>query len=877
MIDRRKLLQSAAGMTFGLAGGTTTSTGASNAAEKSPSPVRQAIVEGTADTASYAVSDARQFNGQYFGEYLDWISFPMGGMGAGMACLDGTGGLSKVSVRHRPELATEGQLFAALWLKYRKWAKVLEGSVPKWKLGRRFSSINGYPRFDRATFEARFPFATVSLKDSEFPVEVELVGWSPFIPGDADSASLPTFGLEYNIKNNSTKNVEGIFSFNSANFLAQASGRRPPVANDRPDRILPCPRGFILYGAGAPDQPTDKASFAIWTNSQNAIVDHGWKFDSFEEFWRDFAQGKCTARPPITDHSAGGASIMIPVQIPAGKQQLVSIRAAWYVPNSSVYFPETGFINHERPPFPKPSECYKPWYAGKFADVEAVIAHWDNVYDDLEDRSKKFSGALFDSTLPPEVTEAISANLSILKSTTVLRQEDGRLWGREGSEEGTYDQSGIAGTTTHVWNFAQSIPHLFPELERGLREVEVTVCQNDKGEQNCRVPLPIRKIDQYLFPGGPAVDGQLGGIVKVYREWRISGDTGWVRKLWPFVRVSSDWCIKTWDPNQTGLLDEPHLTTFDKNFWGTDSYSLSLYIAALTVAISIGHALRENTSAYAKILKRAEKQLTAHLFNGEYFIQNVRWKGLVAQFSDAAKTLGADGYYAEFYDSTPEMRSAVEQDGPPGQYGEGCFSAGLMGFWLASTAGLAVEFDRDKVEKHLSAVYRYNFQDRSRDHSTQVGFPGEVGANESGLLSCTWPRGKRPLMPMIYSDGVFSGIEYSCASQMIAAGMVQEGLALVRAVRTRYDGRARNPFAEIEAGYWYARAMSSYSLLQALSGARFDNIEKTLYLHPIIKGDFRCFFAAAEGFGTVGVREGKPFVEVKSGKIPYTRIDYRPA
>ena len=54
----------------------------------------------------------------------------------------------------------------------------------------------------------------------------------------------------------------------------------------------------------------------------------------------------------------------------------------------------------------------------------------------------------------------------------------------------------------------------------------------------------------------PAADGQLGGIVKVYRDWRISGDTDWLRSLWPKVKASLNYCIEHWDPRHTGVLDQ---------------------------------------------------------------------------------------------------------------------------------------------------------------------------------------------------------------------------------------------------------------------------------------------------------------------------------
>ncbi len=85
----------------------------------------------------------------------------------------------------------------------------------------------------------------------------------------------------------------------------------------------------------------------------------------------------------------------------------------------------------------------------------------------------------------------------------------------------------------------------------------------------------------------------------------------------------------------------------------------------------------------------------------------------------------------------------------------------------------------------------------------------------------------------------------------------------------------RNPFNEYECGHWYARAMASYALLQGLSGARYDAVEKVLYLNPPARGDFRCFLSTATGYGTVGVKGGKPFVEVKAGSIEVREVRRR--
>ncbi len=133
-----------------------------------------------------------------------------------------------------------------------------------------------------------------------------------------------------------------------------------------------------------------------------------------------------------------------------------------------------------------------------------------------------------------------------------------------------------------------------------------------------------------------------------------------------------------------------------------------------------------------------------------------------------------------------------------------------------------------------------------------------------------------PSLPFVYSNEVWTGIEYQAASHMIMMGLAEEGLEIVRACRARYDGKVRNPYDEYEWGHWYARAMASYALLQALGGARYDAIDGILHLEPALRGDYRCFLSTATGYGTVGVSDGKPFVQVVSGTIDVKDIRYAP-
>jgi hypothetical protein len=97
-------------------------------------------------------------------------------------------------------------------------------------------------------------------------------------------------------------------------------------------------------------------------------------------------------------------------------------------------------------------------------------------------------------------------------------------------------------------------------------------------------------------------------------------------------------------------------------------------------------------------------------------------------------------------------------------------------------------------------------------------------------------------------------------------GEIEKGLDIVRAARSRYDGRVRNPFNEYECGHWYARALSSYALLQGLTGVRFDALTQTMYIDSKI-GDFTGFISTETGFGNVGLKNGKPFLNVAYGEI----------
>jgi len=807
-----------------------------------------------------------EFNGTYSGEHLNRVAFPLGGIGAGMVCLEGTGCLSHVSVRNKPELNNEPQAFAAITIKgENNVARVIEGPVPGWKIFGKQEAGNGLggttyglPRFHNAKFKARFPFGYVKLSDDDLPIDASITGWSPFIPGDEDNSSLPVGALEYTFENTSSQAVEAMFSFNTVNFMRISIpsewGSHAPG-----DYIKSIHNGFILHQEGIPEKPQYSGDFAIFVESGETVqIDHCWFrggwWDPLTMAWKNLEEMNPN-ETPVQEGHAPGASLYVPFQLDPGQSKTIRLQFAWYAPHSDL---SRGSIPKDAEPCCEPGEecptTYSPWYSSEFSSINDVVKFWSSMYDELKEKSTIFRDAFYSTDLPPEVIEAVAANLTILKSPTVLRQHNGKLW----CWEGCHEELGCChGSCTHVWNYAQAICHLFPKLERSLRETEFKVSQNEEGHQTFRTNMPISPTYHDFHA---ASDGQLGGIMKVYRDWRESGDTDWLESLWPSINQSMYYCIETWDPKHKGVLEEPHHNTYDIEFWGPDGMCSSFYLGALQAMVLMGTQFEDDISLYKELLEKGVRFMEDSLYNGEYFNQIVRTTGL--ETPDPVTV--AEGQWNVNY--SPEPLQLLKADGPKYQYGNGCISDGVLGFWLARACGMDDLVDPDKILNNLVSIYKYNLKHDLSDHVNPQR-PSYAMGDDGGLLLCTWPYNDQPSLPFVYSNEVWTGIEYQVASHLMMMGKVEEGLDIVRTCRERYDGTTRNPFDEYECGHWYARAMASYGLLQGLTGIRYDAIDKKLYIDSRVGDNFTSFLATETGFGNVGLRDGEPFIEIKYGDI----------
>lgn len=683
----------------------------------------------------------------------------------------------------------------------------------------------------------------LELSDPDLPVAVTLTVFNPFIPLDDRSSGLPCAILEYELRNTSSRSVPYQFSYHLSHLAWKGA--------EIHTRSAALPGLGIHFWNEAPAFSPQFGSAALGILNGEPLLKARWLcggwFDPISSLWRELSHGDFRPAGGLQTHntpSRDGGSLLVKGELLPGQRVTYPVVIAWHFPNISANAASGGTLQVEG--------AWHPYYSTQWKDARDVLFYVREHYLELRQKTQAFHDALFSSSLPPAVLDAVSANLGILKSPTVLRHMNGDLWGWEGC---FCDGGCCPGSCTHVWNYAMSIPHLFPALERTLRRRELEESMDERGHVNFRASPPGMPTPHDFHA---AADGQLGGILKVYREWQVCGDRDWLARMLPLARRSMDFCIQQWDPRQVGLMEEPHHNTYDIEFWGPEGLCSSLYLGALAAMAALlrDGGFPEDAAAYDRLAQTGAQAMATRLFNGEYYQQQIMVNGL----RDAEKFVIAE-------DGSDEAR-LLTVEGPKYQVGSGCLSDGVWGAWLAQLCGLETVQNRDHIRSHLAAVYRYNFKPSLWNHANPQR-PGYALGDEPGLLLCSWPRGGKPTLPFVYSDEVWTGIEYQVASHLIAEGMTLEGLTLVEAVRSRYDGHTRNPWNEYECGNYYARAMASYALLIACSGFRYAAPSRTLTIAPRLESaPFTCFFSTAGGWGTFTLFPDRLTVRLEAGELP---------
>lgn len=800
----------------------------------------------------------------FTGRHLAMIAFPLGGVGAGSLALGGRGQLRDWEIFNKPDKGNSpAYALPAIWCQLEDKppvARVLEARYqPPYEGQDGLGSQNapGLSRLETARFRGEFPFAGIDFEDRSLPVNVALEAFSPFIPHAPDDSGLPVAILRYRVRNPNAHVVRVSIAWSIENPVhtpvhgGAAEAHEDTRTNEFRNRGGLS--GLFMSNSGLPDTHPLHGSFVLaLRDTGDGELTHlrGWPkgrwWNSPLLFWDDFsADGKLGPEPPQT--SPIGA-LCLTRTIPPAAAANYEFLLAWHFPNRTPA--RCGWSapkGHE-------NTVIGNWYTTRFGDAWEAASYAAEHLPALEGKTRLFADSLRESTLPAAVRDAASANLSTLTSTTCFRTADGAFHGFEGVD----DHLGCCfGNCTHVWNYETATAHLFPSFARSLRQSAFGYSMDDAGAMHFRQLLP----DGMERSGFAAADGQMGQIIHAYLDWVLSGDRAWLESLWPRIKkaISFAWVPGGWDANRDGVMEGVQHNTYDVEFYGPNPQCGIYYLGALRACQEMAATVGDTdfSKECARLFTSGSQWIDANLFNGQYYIQQVR------------------GYRND--QIAPNLRSNMGADNPEHpeyQVGKGCLVDQLVGQYLADVCGLGSLVQADNVRKTLASVARYNGKPTLYNHnSVQRTFALN---DEAALVICDYATAPRPRIPFPYFAEVMTGFEYTAASLMLYAGMVPAGVKAVADIRKRYDGERRNPWDEAECGHHYARAMSAWTPVLALSGFRYRGDRQHLSIQPAATlPTFRCFWSNATGWG-VFTRTAQPAqyrVQVHSGALTFTTCE----
>ena len=340
-----------------------------------------------------------------------------------------------------------------------------------------------------------------------------------------------------------------------------------------------------------------------------------------------------------------------------------------------------------------------------------------------------------------------------------------------------------------------------------MRDTEFGYMTDDEGLMSFRVGLPLSKRARAW--GIAAADGQMGALVKLYRDWRLSGNDELLKAAWPAAKRALEFCWLPggWDADQDGVMEGVQHNTMDVEYYGPNPQMGAWYLAALRSVAEMAHHVGEDSFAAncEKLFAHGSAWLDANLFNGEYYRHEIRPVASLEEIHPGLRhpSMGARDL------SAPEL-----------QLGDGCLVDQLVGQFLAHVAGLGHLLNPDHVISTLRSIVKYNFKADFYDHANHMR--SFVTGGESALVMASYPHGNRPPRPFPYFAEVMSGFEYTAAVGLAFEGQFDDALRIIGAIRDRYDGAKRNPFDEAECGHHYARAMASWAAVLAWSGFDYD-------------------------------------------------------
>ena len=707
----------------------------------------------------------------------------------------------------------------------------------------------GFPHFKDVSFKGEFPIAEITFRDEDFPGCVKLKAFNPFIPLDSFNSSIPCAIFTVTYENDTDENID---------FSSFFTFRNPFSSSQNIPFEVDSVKGITLKNASADKNEHTYGDLSIVCSDSEAFYQNYWYrggwCDGIVTFWNEISGKGLTKRSYDTVGRNDNCSVSSSIALKPGENKSSTYILSWNIPNRINYWDPYKDENGK-------DKTWKNYYATVFADsTESAVYTLKNL-EMLTSKTERYKNELFACTLDPAIIDAVSATSSVLKSPTVMRLENGEFYGFEGVHE---LEGSCEGTCQHVWNYAYALCFLFPDLERSIRDVEEIYATDPDGKTHFRVRLPLGRENTNFRA---CLDGQMGSVIKIYREWKLSGDKTWLENKWATVVKILEYAWSeanpdAWDRDKDGVLEGRQHHTLDMELFGPSSWLQSFYLAALKAAAEIGSYLGHTDKAeeYLEIFNKGKEWSDKNLFNGEYFIQKIDLsdKELINRFSSLDVTLNQTSTIGAYWND--------EQKEIKYQIGDGCAIDQLCGQWHANLLGLGQLFEKENVKTALKNLYKNNYKPTMRGFTN----PWRIFAlnDEPSTIICSYPQGKhKPFIPIPYCEESMHGFEYQAGGLLISEGFIDEGLNVVRAVRARYNGYNRNPWNEIECGSNYARSMASYALIPIFSGFVFDMPNKKIGFAPITDGDFRTVWSVSDAFGSYVQNDSELSINIVFGNV----------
>lgn len=790
----------------------------------------------------------------YDKDHLQQIALPLGGIGTGTVSLGGRGELRDWEIMNVPakqySTVTTGNNapFFAIYVQpdgQQPITALLEGPLYSQEYlhyeGRPVNH-HGMPRFASASFCTAYPFGQVCLSDTDIPVQVRIKGFNPLIPGNADDSGIPIAVLAYEVTNTSNVPTEVSVCGSLRNFIGKDGSQFrtdwkgdfiPTGAkqNKNEYRKSTHSQGIYMYSEGVDKQNPAWGTMALTTSTDGEIsyrtssTPDSWN-NAILSFWDDFSANGVLTQLQQTADNDPMASLAVKKTIAPKQSETFVFYLTWHFPNRKSWA----------------SVIVGNYYCQQYRDAWDVTESAIPRIKELEASTLDFVRALLSASYPDVVKEAALFNLSTLRSQTVFRLPSGHLMGWEG----VMDRFGSCqGSCTHVWNYEMATPFLFGELARSMRDVEFNYSTQENGLMNFRAALPLSEAAK---GSSAAADGQMGCIMKIYRDWQLYGDNEFLRQNWEQVKkvLSYAWTERGWDGNQDGVMEGSQHNTMDVNYFGPNPQMGFWYLGALRAAEEMATFMKDRTFSHKcrTLFEKGTRWIDNNLFNGEYYEHRI-----------------TDPKTFDFLDMNTD-ESLV----PAFQLGKGCLVDQLAGQYMAHICGLGYLANPEHIRTTLKSIMKYNYvSDFSKHFNNMRSY---VMGNEAGLLMASWPKG-RLKVPFPYFAEVMTGFEYCAAVGMIYEGLEDDALTCITAIRERFDGAKRNPFDEPECGHHYARAMASWASIIALSDFHYSGVNKHIRFTSV-PGNY--FWSNGSAWGTCRITENNVTLSVLYGTLNIKRI-----